>query len=67
MSETEKRQEGLYRAAAMTGMDTDEIGDISPHPLGDHGNYDEDYPKPDTVKVEATLKSYDSTDVSGDN
>jgi len=67
MSELTDRQKDLSRAAAMTGMDTDEIGNISPHPDGAYGDYDEDHLKPDVNQVESKLKSSDSTDVSGDN
>lgn len=68
MTEPEDRARDLVRAAAMSlGSDTDELGSISPHPHGNHGNYDEDHPKPDSEKVEATLKRYDRTDVSDDN
>ncbi|MEX0271743.1 hypothetical protein AB3R30_21705 [Leptolyngbyaceae cyanobacterium UHCC 1019] len=68
MTDEEDRARDLQRAAAMSlGSDTDELGAISPHPHGDHGDYKEDYPKPDPEEVEAILRSYDRTDVSDDN
>lgn len=68
MTEPEDRARDLVRAAAMSlGSDTDELGAISPHPHGDHGNYNEDHPKPNPEKVESQLKSYDRTDISDHN